>query len=258
MTWPGESARSPAGVSPVSPERILPSCPCRLQEPLPCIVIRVRVPRQRRPLSRGSSMSGRDRGSGSGSPNGEAWVCPRGRERRDGRRRRNLVPVTRVELAGWVGVEWALTLMATAVLGALGAGLLPLPSAPAYRGVGLILTLGTCAVSTSLTDRPSRSSFHTTRPSPAWGRRWSSAAVRPGRWLLRVEMVSSKIRAQPAWTRASRCNWVSWLSVETLVRPIRCGSMTGASTAAITPGVVSQPFSKLAVLGSGFEMGCGT
>lgn len=42
-------------------------------------------------------------------------------------------------------------------------------------------------VRTSLTDRPSRSSFHTTRLSAAWGRRWSIAAVTPGRWLLWVE-----------------------------------------------------------------------
>ena len=58
----------------------------------------------------------------------------------------NLVPVSRVVLAGWVGLEWALTLMVTAVLGALGAGLLPGLSAPVHRGVGLIVTLGTCAV----------------------------------------------------------------------------------------------------------------
>jgi hypothetical protein len=58
----------------------------------------------------------------------------------------NLVPVSRVELAGWVGLEWALTLIATAVLGALGAGLLPLPSSPGHREIGLILTTGACVV----------------------------------------------------------------------------------------------------------------
>ena len=64
----------------------------------------------------------------------------------------------------------------------------------------------------SLSDRPSRSSRHTTSVSPA--RSWASASRRAGRSAV-PPAVSSKMRSHPASSNACRCRSSLWSSVDT-------------------------------------------
>jgi len=71
-----------------------------------------------------------------------------------------------------------------------------------------------------VSDRPSRSSFQTTRVSP--GSKCSSRRVSSGRLVTAPLAWSVNVRAQPARCSASSCKAGSWPTVETRAYPRRC------------------------------------